>query len=136
MSHRAVLLLDTISSLGGGIPVAVRGLTKALIEQGEAVRVVARDDGPTKEDRSQWAGTDVCLSSHGGVLETVFARRLAATLLAGSVDLVHLHGIWGVAARAATIADNGPLILSPHGMLDPWARNRSRAKKAISSLFW
>lgn len=49
-------------------------------------------------------------------------------------DLVHIHGLWSrqatLAARAAS-ASRTPYIVTPHGMLDRWALNRSRIKKSI-----
>lgn len=47
-------------------------------------------------------------------------------------DLVHIHGLWNlpatVAARAAAKA-RIPYVITAHGMLDRWARQRSRFKK-------
>lgn len=58
--------------------------------------------------------------------------------VAGS-DLIHIHGLWNfpatVAARAAARA-NIPYIITAHGMLDRWARQRSRFKKAAYAVLF
>jgi glycosyltransferase involved in cell wall biosynthesis len=55
----------------------------------------------------------------------------------GAVDLIHDHGLWMMpniyAARAARAAGR-PLVYSVHGMLAPWALNRSRLKKRVVGL--
>jgi glycosyltransferase involved in cell wall biosynthesis len=51
-----------------------------------------------------------------------------------SASGVHIHGLWEpsslIAARAAKRA-NKPYLISAHGMLQPWALNNKRWKKAI-----
>ena len=54
----------------------------------------------------------------------------------GEYDLVHVHGLWHLGAfPAAKLAMKRkiPYIISPHGMLEPDAMNRSKLKK---QLFW
>lgn len=49
-------------------------------------------------------------------------------------DVVHIHGLWNLnAAIAGGIARSQgvPYIITPHGMLDRWARARSRFKKLV-----
>lgn len=52
----------------------------------------------------------------------------------GEVDLVHFHGLWSPAhARLARWAWSRriPTVVSPHGMLEPWAMSAKRIKKLI-----
>jgi len=49
-------------------------------------------------------------------------------------DVVHVHGLWNLPATMASIAARLagiPYVLTPHGMLDHWALNKSRLKKRI-----
>lgn len=59
-------------------------------------------------------------------------QALAAKLQ--SVDLVHVHNLWGytnfIAARLCPAA-NVPFVVSTHGMLDPNSVTRKKLKKAI-----
>ena len=64
--------------------------------------------------------------------------ELERRLLASGVNLIHAHGLWmmplGYACRAAR-EGAVPLIISPRGMLAPWALRRSRWKKALAQRF-
>jgi len=74
-----------------------------------------------------------------GLLDGVMGRAMRAALDTATPDLVHLHGIWGVGARAtATWArrTGGPYVIAPRGMLDRWARRRSWLKKRASQYLW
>jgi poly(glycerol-phosphate) alpha-glucosyltransferase len=51
------------------------------------------------------------------------------------LDLVHTHGLWAfpsVAALRWAAQWRKPLVVSPHGMLDPWAVRHSAWKKRIA----
>lgn len=133
---RTALLLDTTTSLGGGVSVAVLGLARALQRRGGSQRIISRMDSASEKELNHWDGLEVEHSRRGGVAETFLANELANTLVSQPIDLVHLHGIWGPAARAVAKVDSIPIVISPHGMLDPWARNRSRLKKLISRGIW
>ena len=57
--------------------------------------------------------------------------------LAGA-DGIHIHGLWEQSTSAAANAAralNKPYVLSAHGMLESWALNNKRIKKAIYSAF-
>ncbi len=54
-------------------------------------------------------------------------------------SLVHIHGLWRTPSRIApklTKKFDIPLVISPHGMLDPWAMKNSRWKKNIAWFLW
>jgi glycosyltransferase involved in cell wall biosynthesis len=53
----------------------------------------------------------------------------------GQFDLIHLHGVWDplikiVAGLAAE--QKKPYVLTPHGMLDPWAISQKKWKKLLA----
>jgi glycosyltransferase involved in cell wall biosynthesis len=64
-----------------------------------------------------------------------FLATQAKQILAHSIpqfDLIHLHGVWDPLVQAAgTIARRvgKPYVLTPHGMLDPWAMRQKWWKK-------
>jgi len=64
--------------------------------------------------------------------------RLQAALLAEAAPLVHIHGLWRSPTRLAyRLASTGmPLVIAPHGMLDPGALAISRHKKQIVWHLW
>jgi poly(glycerol-phosphate) alpha-glucosyltransferase len=50
-------------------------------------------------------------------------------------DVADTHGLWlypGIAAKNYSRKNNRPYLISPHGMLDPWAMKNSRWKKLIA----
>jgi glycosyltransferase involved in cell wall biosynthesis len=56
------------------------------------------------------------------------------TPLPNAIDLLHIHGIWRPKASrmAREAARKGvPYLVSPHGMLEPWARRSKRLKKSL-----
>jgi poly(glycerol-phosphate) alpha-glucosyltransferase len=63
---------------------------------------------------------------------------MAGAIDAANPDLVHNHGIWqyrSAIVRSWSRRTGRPYVVSPHGMLDPWAVNHSRWKKRLS-LAW
>lgn len=53
--------------------------------------------------------------------------------------VIHVHGIWGWHAFYAlllSIISGARVIISPHGMMDEWAMNKSKLKKNIAMLIY
>jgi glycosyltransferase involved in cell wall biosynthesis len=60
-------------------------------------------------------------------------KQIAAKLSSDSV--LHVHGLWmypGLAARRLACGRGVRVVISPHGMLEPWALNNSRWKKKLA----
>ncbi len=85
----------------------------------------------------------------GRRLSSVPARFLAREVLVtpratgrlirdARVDLLHCHGLWMYPSLAALKLTSGrlPSVISPHGMLDPWALRNSRWKKRLAGAFF
>jgi poly(glycerol-phosphate) alpha-glucosyltransferase len=69
------------------------------------------------------------------------SRKLTKRLqeLIPDTDILHCNSLWESCLwSAANIArkNNKPYLVSPHGMLDPWAINNSKWKKKIASFFF
>lgn len=119
---------------GGGIPSVVFPLARAQISGGVPARVVGVADplGRAIGD----CGVPYTVYPHVGPLALGCAPGIGTDLATASTDLVHLHGLFTWPSRQATAwtrATGRPRIVSPHGMLDPWALRRSRLKKRIFS---
>ncbi|MEB3322634.1 MAG: glycosyltransferase [Synechococcaceae cyanobacterium] len=64
-------------------------------------------------------------------------RACRQLLQAGPPDLVQVHGLWQFPTRMALLLERElPVLITPHGMLDPWALARSRWKKAPVWTLW
>ena len=55
------------------------------------------------------------------------------------MTVFHQHGIWTMGSVASTLwrrSRNGPLVIAPHGALEPWSIRRSRWKKRIAKMLY
>ena len=105
-----------------------------LAEADADVGVYALEDEYSARDRAEWAPLEPT------VLQTKFARvfpvalGLDDNLDATNHDILHLHGLWQFQSRCVNRwkrRTNRPVMISPRGMLDPWALSNSRRKKKI-----
>lgn len=77
-------------------------------------------------------GLDAAITGLRTALERLGAQFNEQWPEGEAVDLVHFHGLWQPAhARLANIcqARRIPTVISPHGMLEPWAWRHKRWKK-------
>jgi poly(glycerol-phosphate) alpha-glucosyltransferase len=119
---------------------AVLNLSKALsTERGVEVEVMSVQDEASNDDLPLWEPLPVHLFSalHAGFR---YAPALAKHLASAGADLTHVHGLWtylSIAnshwAKAGAGEARRPYLISPQGMLDPWALQNSRWKKWIAA---
>lgn len=132
---------DNLSRQAGGMFESMRGLAHAVDEhEGWRACIVGMEDSNIAEDLPAWDG----METH--VLPRVIpgplggARGIARRLNEISPDVVHLHGLWGPTSKAAhyllRTRDRPAIVISPHGMLEPWAMRRSRLKKWLAWELW
>jgi poly(glycerol-phosphate) alpha-glucosyltransferase len=60
-------------------------------------------------------------------------------VLAANLDLLHVHGLWKYPSIVSVrwgLRTEKPVIVSPHGMLEPWAMQRARWKKRVAGWFY
>lgn len=132
-----VATLTGISRSAGGLYYAVSSLCKALDLHGVQMSVYGRADSHVEADLPAWDPVPVMPYKATGPLgSSLGLRRL---LLKANVDLVHQHGLW-LDDQWASLHWHGktgkPVVVSPHGMLDPWAlRNSAWKKKLVGRLF-
>jgi len=132
-----IAVLSTISRNAGGLFYSVRWLSKALAKRGCFPKIYSPEDELSNEDLHHWDPIPVELFPTFGPLKTSFQLRKA--LANSNADIIHVHGIWSDAqwAAAQQQARSGkPVIVSPRGMLDPWAvQNSAWKKKLVEILF-
>ena len=133
---RAALLVKSSSRNGTGVTVAARSLAQALMAgDGVKLDVLAIDDQHSAEDAGQWAPLRPEVFPSYGPQAIRYAPALYRRLSDLKVDLVHTHALWVYTSMAASKwarRTGRPLIVSPHGMLDPWAVQNSRWKKRLA----
>jgi poly(glycerol-phosphate) alpha-glucosyltransferase len=126
-----------LSRQGGGIAPVVWNLARHIMMQGIDCSVAGLHDRWIAEDCSAQRVSFVTGAIKGpGAFG--FSPRLSAQvrLLVKPKSVVHSHGLWmhpGVIARQCARHAKCPLVVSPHGMLEPWALSRSRWKKRMAS---
>jgi glycosyltransferase involved in cell wall biosynthesis len=137
-----VHITTALSPSGAGVYEAVRGIAGRLARTGDVrVRVLGTAAQPETwaRDRGGWSGLDVKVAEGRGVRGLRSLVRHAMRMPVGGVDVVHAHGVWdGAALAGVALARRAgcPLVISPHGMLEPWAFHHNRAKKFLPWHLW
>lgn len=130
--NATVHVIQTVASLAeaaGGPPRTVVGLCEAMARAGARVDLIAGDEAPLLPDPALV------------VPRLVRGRRAfrgavaAARRQVPGPAILHDNGIWSGANRAAMAAARGqrlPYVISPHGMLEPWALGHHRYRKRLA----
>lgn len=120
-AHAVVDVTDALAE-AGGLSVTLLFLSRPGqpgLESGPGVRRVE------VVPRSRWA------SISGLPLKQALEREIAL----GAPSLIHVHGLWMALdhwAVAAARRHGIPLLIQPHGMLEPWALRHRALKKHIA----
>ena len=137
---RWVNVLSHLDPKYGGMSAAVPALSSAVYSTGQHAVSLAGFCA-AGENYSPFSTQEVPVhhlpAGHSNWLKDK-STRTSFTRLIEAASGVHIHGLWEhstlVAARAARKADK-PYILSAHGMLQAWALNNKRLKKAVYGAF-
>ncbi len=127
-----ISLLSGITRNAGGLFYAVSSLCKALDCHNVGVNVFGRSDSSLKEDLVLWEPVKVSSYKAYGPLGT--SLELRRSLMQSDADLLHQHGLWlddQWAALQWQQQTGKPVVITPHGMLDPWAVKNSAWKKRL-----
>jgi glycosyltransferase involved in cell wall biosynthesis len=135
---RVGMLVGSLIASKGGVSEAVRSLSRALNQcPGVSVEIFTLASGDA-EIRGPGEVPIHCVRTFGPA-SFGYAPRLLEEVRESDVDILHVHGLWmylSVAARRWAKVTGRPYVVSPHGMLDPWALRNSGAKKKIARLLY
>ncbi|MHA6686491.1 glycosyltransferase [Mesorhizobium sp. A556] len=138
MDVRVGMLVGSISTSSGGVSEAVRSLSLALRRQpGVSVEIFSL--GAPGGDNRDFGDIPVHLARAIGPASFGFAPDLDRLLLRHRIDVLHVHGLWmypSIAARFWARRTGRPYVVSPHGMLDPWALNNRAWKKRLGRMLF
>lgn len=113
-----------------GTSYAVHRLCESIFDQGCHVELHALNPLPTSSAKYSKHGYSAThWMKFVGMSPSMFKGLADA---AQHIDIVHNHGLWlmpNIYASLAAKRHNRNLIISPHGMLSPWALGYSRFKK-------
>ena len=128
-------LTASISRKGGGLFDAVLRLVQSQQQQGVTVKVFGLWDELAEEDLKAWQPVPVAAFKPTWPKLIGRSPQFREALNDFAPDISHTHGLWlypSVATKNYSQKNNRPYLISPHGMLDPWALKNSHWKKVIA----
>lgn len=140
MTAPVCILTPNLTRSAGGVIAAILGQARGLGDNGRPVRLVGLGEPEDIAGLPNEQHTKVVPYLHSRTFGP--APGLQAAIDASGANIVHLHGLWirsvSVAARRWKTSQAKHLVLSPHGMLDPWALANSHWKKrlALTAFEW
>jgi len=138
---KLIHVTSSVSRMAGGLFDCVRLLSLELLRASGDLRqeVLGLEDVKTPLDLPRWDPVCVQALQVLGPKSIGFAPQMFPALCKGMPDLVHLHGLWQYPSAATNrwfARVRQPYIVSPQGMLEPWALQRSRMKKRLAMLLF
>lgn len=132
---KTCFLTADMSPRSGGVYEAILGQATAVQSVGRAAEIVTVMP-PGQFPATMPDGLAIRPVPATRQLTTACAPELATALDACDATLLHAHGLWipsiSMGAHAWQRRRGDPLVISPHGMLDPWALKNSRWKKRLA----
>jgi len=131
-----------ISRANGGVFFAQEGLLSQFSAQDcfpLDLGFFGARDSSTQIDTARLTGVRLEVFSHWGPANFAYSPGLLPALRSFKPELLHCHGLWHYPAWASYryYRESGiPLLISPHGMLDPWALGFSKLKKRIAGVLF
>ena len=131
--------IASVSRNAGGLFVSVRRLTQFIQKDGVACQVHAFEDEHTDLDVCAWVPLEVATYARKGLPFFPVSESMRHAVIDSHPDIGHCHGLWLYPSLVDLSIErrlNVPYVISPHGMLDPWAvKNSAWKKKLIGFLF-
>lgn len=128
-------LTGPVSPQAGGLFDAVSRLVVLQHHQGVDVKVFGLWDELTEKNLAAWDPVPVTACKASWPKTFGHSPAFAAGLQTFQPDICHTHGLWlypSIATRNYCQQEHRPYLISPHGMLDPWALKNSRWKKFLA----
>ena len=137
-------VITSIDPAQGGPPTVARELAVAQARLGLRVSIAFHQQWGRGKiiDQTLRNTPGIDLVEIRRIMRLTFLEHVTAALamhtirrVLGDVDVFHLHGVWEpILLRTATKARRTgvPYVITPHGMLDPWALAQNRLKKRIA----
>jgi poly(glycerol-phosphate) alpha-glucosyltransferase len=137
---RVALLSPSLSRSAGGIFEIVRCLAHALhIRECIEVEALGLVNENWAEDARLWPPVKAECFPSAGPKQFGFSSALRDAVLGGRQDIVHLQALWlytSIVADAWRRKVRRPLVVTPNGMLEPWALRNSRWRKRLAGLIY
>ena len=135
---RVALLTAKMSPAAGGLSVSVPGLAHGLdLYDDIEVHVMGTQDPADPEAAYNW-GPRVQAFPIAGPATLQRAPNMAQALEKLAPDVIDVQGLWTWTSRVSLDhwrRQHKPYVVTPRGMLDPWARRNSAWKKRLFAAF-
>lgn len=134
---KTIQLSASLSRNAGGIFEIELAIAQHLQNLNFDVEAYGLSDSKWKLDAERWPPVDAKVFETQGPIVFGYAPQLLAQLLESDPDLVHLHYMWkypSVAVRKWSKKTGLPYIVTPNGMLEPWALINSSWKKKLAGI--
>lgn len=132
---RVLLLTSKLSPAAGGLAVSVPGLAHSIDPLPDMEMHVVGTLDPGNPAAAQGWGPRVQGFDVKGPLAGQYAPGMAPAIATLAPDIVDVQGIWTYPSMANlrhARRTGTPYLVTPRGMLDPWARKNSAWKKKIA----
>jgi poly(glycerol-phosphate) alpha-glucosyltransferase len=134
------MVTSSVSRRAGGLFFSVRRLGECIsLLPGVTVEVHGVYDPETPADLESWRTLKPIVHRRSWPESLAYAPGLSAALLAADYHLLHTQGIWQWPSASVLRwhrKTGKPYVVSPRGMLDPWAVRQSRWKKTLASAWY
>lgn len=136
---RTLQVSVSLSRSAGGIFEIELALAKELLEQGVGVRVLGLQDIHWEADHARWSPVSARVFPTIGPRAFGYAPSLFQEMVGSEASLAHLHYMWmypSVAITQWATRCGKPYVVTPNGMLEPWALNNSAWKKKLAGFLY
>ncbi len=137
---KVATVVGSVSRRAGGMFDAVRLLCQTLAErENVAMEILSLRDDQTDRDLSAWQPLKPRAFPPAGPRVLGHSPAVVKALEESRPDIIHSHGLWQLLSHSVNRHGrrrNTPVLISPHGMLDPWAIRNSSWKKRLAGLFF
>jgi len=134
--HNQLHLVANSSVTSGGEGLAALRYGESIARSGCVVTLVSKQISAKHDDAPHGRGRfeQMAAPTQHNFLSELFAQYGYMQKLCEQkkIDLIHLHGMWSPFLAVGALVANRrslPLIISPHGCLEPWALGYKRRKK-------
>lgn len=128
-------LTASLSAHAGGIAASMPATVNALGRLGLDVRVLGIEDDALNPGSLPYEQATVSAVGSWPTPALRLAPALDMALSGHPTDILHLQGLWlypSIATLRWRHRTRKPVVISPHGMLDPWALRNSAWKKRLA----
>lgn len=132
-------LSASLSRKAGGIFESILGFGHGLDTLGLKVAALGLEDSDSHLDIDRWNSVKPYFVDPLGPSSFGFSPQFMKHLNLRVPRLVHQHGLWMYISAVGlnwTQQNSVPRLISPHGMLEPWALRHSRFKKLIAKTLY